>query len=265
MFGDFLMPKVNNVRKAREVYNELYETNHFDKMEFVLQEWNKLYLPTVQKIIQDKDIDAFFDLFKSHDMPPKGEAVDVADAAFDLFVSMISTPQQAMSYYPQCENDNNHYQKLVKRWNELSFLEIENASNISEIKNAIENSTCNSDLFDKGMMKWMGFCHTVDEVEELVCYKCYSIYSSVGKALLKKKVSILFTETPKVTDIETIKSYYSIAPAGSAVKIYIFEKWLELCTAPEQANEAYADAPNDAIVWRLKAYKRAKQLADSSQ
>jgi len=254
MFKNLFLPKIENVCQARKVYYNARTSQ--STQEFALRKWNKIYLLTVERIVHSRDINTFFKLSRSDDMPPEGEAKDAFDAAFDFFVLMISTSQQARHCYNQCKNDRAYFSRVVKKWNEISLIEIENASNISEIKNAVENSLFGSDAFEEGELKWMDLCQTVHDIQELICF---SPNEKIKKDLQKKKESILLAETPKVTDILIIKDYYHSAPIGSAVKFLIFEKWLELCVTPEEASEAYGCALSDE--WRAKAYEKVKCLA----
>jgi hypothetical protein len=267
----FFPPSLKKAEDARDAYYH-FSGKNCPRRAFALQEWTKLYLPLVQKAIQDKDVDAFFELFSSYMMPPEGKAWDEAIAVGELFVSRISTPEQARKEHQRQISHNCYssrregiYAKSIeKRWDELSALEIEAAKSIPEIKIAVDNSFHGSKLFIVGMLKWTDACHTVDEIKELANYalrlSCPSVDSSVAEIIREKTVSILLAETPKVTDIETIKSYYRFAPQKTAVKIFIFEKWLELCTTPEQANEAFIYAPEERVVCQLGAYKRMQEL-----
>ncbi|MFZ3057990.1 MAG: hypothetical protein WA092_03030 [Minisyncoccales bacterium] len=270
IFGRLLFPKVNGIEDARDSYYH-FSGKNCPKRAFALQEWTNLYLPLIQKAIQDKDVDAFFKLVASYSMPPEGKAWDEAVAVAESFISMISTSQQAKNIYPQQNScgysgHNKVYcsKNIEKRWNELSAPEIEAAKSIAEIKIAVENSFFNGELFIKGMLKWVDACHTVDEIEKLMnhisSYYYTKISPIVSEAIKEKTVSVLLAETPKVTDIKTIKSYYHFAPQKSAVRIFIFERWLELCTTPEEANEAFIYAPEERVVCQLGAYKRMQAL-----
>lgn len=269
------MPEIKSVDDARRAYDRFYEAKNSNKRKSALQEWNRFYFPVIQKVIQDKDIEGFFRVLTSGNMPPEGKAKDDAEAAIDLFVSMISAPQQARVCY-QCFPYNDgcvkkgHASKVIKRWDELSLPEIENAKTIPEIRVAVDNSFYNKDLFIKGIFKWADACQTVGEIKELSEYAVNrssyrdSIHSSITEAIYRKKISILLLETPKVTDIETIKSYYHFAPEKSAIEIFIFERWLGLCTTPEQANEAFINAPEGRVACQLGAYKKVRDLALST-
>lgn len=261
--------------EAREIYHRSSGIKDSDKRSFALQEWNKFYLPVVEKIIKENEVVSFFKIFTSGNMPPSGKAKDVAVAVLDRFVLMISTPQEGRTIY-KLFPDNHGCVKggyavgVTARWDKLSLLEVENANGIPEIRAAVENAFYNRGPFIKGMLRWAGFCRTVDEIIELLDYaKERSSYkeeinSSITEALRKKKISILLLETPKVKDIQTIKSYYCLAPAKSAVEIFIFEKWLDLCTTPEEANEAFSNAPEGKVVCQIEAYKKVRDLAMST-
>ncbi|MFA5071787.1 MAG: hypothetical protein WC511_05515 [Candidatus Pacearchaeota archaeon] len=267
----FFLPSVKDVDEARNAYYHFTGKN-CPRRAYALQEWTKLYLPLVQKAIQDKDVDAFFELFSSYKMPPEGKAWDEAIAVGESFVSRISTPQQADKAHQRqvshncysSRNEGPYAQSIRKKWDELSAPEIEAANSIPEIKTAVDNSFHGSKLFIVGMLKWADTCHTVDEIKELTSYaltlSCPKADTSVVEIIREKAVSILLIETPKVIDIKTIKSYYHFAPQKSAVKIFIFERWLELCTTPEQANEAFIYAPEERVVCQLGAYKKMQAL-----
>jgi hypothetical protein len=267
----FFLPSVKDVDEARNAYYH-YTGKNCPRRAYALQEWTKLYLPLVQKAIQDKDVDAFFELFSSYKMPPEGKAWDEAIAVGESFVSRISTPQQADEAHQRqvsrncysSHSEGPYAQSIRKRWDELSAPEIEAANSIPEIKIAVEKSFHGSKLFIVGMLKWVDACHTVDEIKELKNYasslSCPKVDPSVMEIIKEKKLSILLIETPKVTDIKTIKSYYHFAPQKTAVKIFIFERWLELCTTPEQANEAFIYAPEGRLLCQVGAYKRVKEL-----
>lgn len=269
--GRLFFPPLLDIERARNAYYH-YTGKNCPRRAYALQEWTKLYLPLIQKAIQDKDVDAFFELFSSYKMPPEGKAWDEAVVVGELFVSMISTPQQADKAYQRQISHNCYpsrseglYTKSIReRWDKLSAPEIEAANSIPEIKVAVENSFFNGELFIKGMLKWVDACHTVNEIEELTNYSlrsfCSKVHPTVLKAIEEKKVSVLLIETPKVIDIKTIKSYYHFAPQKTAVKIFIFEKWLELCSTPEEANEAFIYAPEERVVCQLGAYKRMQAL-----
>ncbi|MFA5368746.1 MAG: hypothetical protein WC303_01910 [Candidatus Paceibacterota bacterium] len=250
------MPKITNVEEAREAYNRFYQVKDSEKRNLSLQEWNRFYLPRVQKAIQDKDLGAFFGIFTSGYMPPAGEARDIARASMDLFVSMISTPEQARDIYKMFPyNDDldhwvGHDGKITERWDQLSFLEIERASSIAEIKTAADNAFRKRKSFIMGMLKWVEACQTVGEINKLLDYaKGKGFNNSLfSEAIRKRADSLLLSETPKVIDIKTIKSHYCLASRGSAIEIFVFEKWLDLCTTPEEANEAFISSPKGKVV-----------------
>lgn len=271
IFGRLFFPPLLDIERARDAYYH-YTGKNCPRRAYALQEWTKLYLPLIQKAIQDKDVDAFFELFSSYKMPPEGRAWDEAIAVGELFVSRISTPQQADRAYQRQISHNCYssrsegpYAKSIReRWDKLSAPEIEAANSIPEIKVALDNSYHGGKLFIVGMLKWADACHTVDEIKELTSYaltlSCPKVDPSVAEIIKEKAISILLIETPKATSIEMIKSYYYFAPQKSAVKIFIFEKWLELCVTPEEANEAFIYAPEERVVCQLGAYKRMQEL-----
>jgi len=274
MFENLFMPKITTLKEAIDAYNKFSDAKHCYKRKFVLQKWDELCFPTIQEIIQDKDIVTFFRKLNSSDLPPEGKSRKAMEAATEQFISIIPTPQQAKDCYNFFSAYQNGYygnkgsvaEKIFEKWNELVLPEIENANSIPEIKIALEKAPYNKDPFIKGILKWVEACQTVDEIEELTKYvmnksSAYnSIASSANDTIHKRKTSLLLAESTKATDIEKIKHYYHLAPSKSAVKIFIFERWLNLCTTPEEANEAFMNAPEGRVACQLGAYKKVRDL-----
>ncbi len=266
---------IKDVDEARKIYRSCSGSNPA-RAAVALQKWNEFYLPVIRKAIADKDVEAFFGAIASIKMPGEGEAKKEAEAALDLFLPLISTPQLARKLYRMfpfnCFGSSREHpaDKIKERWDELSSPEIERAEGIAEIKSAVENSFYNGELFIKGMLKWTDACCTVEEIDALSkfsgsvgsCRK--SINYLIPEAIKQKKMSILFAETPKVNDIETIKFYYSISPEGSAVQIFVYERWLNLCSTPLQASEAFSRAPQGRVVCQVGAYKRVKEILSAA-
>jgi hypothetical protein len=153
------------------------------------------------------------------------------------------------------------------KWDDLSLIEIEKASNIPEAELAANGTRFNGEVAKKAYSHWAKLCQTFSEIK----YLKDSIALADGqrkhlsdeiKGIVNQRLeSILFVEVPRCTDIELAKLYYRYAPDGSSVRILAFKKWLSLCKTPEEADQAYKTVKSQRIeVCAILAYRRVEEI-----
>lgn len=262
-------PKVESLEKAYDLFhNKYWREEKKEKREFVLEKWNELILPKIEELIEKKDVAGFFKLTGSFYFPPSGKAVDLAKEASEKLILLISTSNQAQNIYnssDSCGRDHGNKFSLFleERWKYVSRLEITKAEDFASLKQI--SPFIHSSLYNWYFSILCHYCNSIEEVKELnsVAHKTLSCgHSDIYEIINKRIDAILFDQIPNISNIEEIQKYYRIAPSGSVTKMMAFEKWLELCKTPEQANEAYQSAPKDKIACSLQAYKKAVELAN---
>lgn len=257
----WFMPKVKTIEEAKKVYKNLYFNNNLQKKSYVIEKWNNLYLPKLEEIIKNKNADQLLEAIISSDFPPSGKSqTKIIKALTNFSVNFFTIMQLKKAHDSLGRSDVKNYIKHI--WYKNSFLEIERANNFEELKN-ISNYICSEgETIDALISKWLNFCFSVKEIKKIKdFYHNKNFYDSdIFLKIETKKDFILFLEIPKAQDIETIKDYYFLASSRSATKILAFEKWLELCTTIEEADEAYVNAPKDKNMCIINAYKKVKSF-----
>lgn len=270
MFGKLFMPKVNDVQQAKKAYKKYeHERSSYSKKQFVIQKWEELILPRLNKIIDEKNIDNLLTIM--FDLPPCGETRKMANAAFkDFGLFLISTPQQAKTLYNRFSKEGDEFCLLTirEKWDQLSLAELEKANSIPTIKIVADGAFFNQKAFVKAIEKWATACQTFDQIKELSDYASareyninYCLNVRIRENITRRTNEILLDEIPKTNDMTKLKYYYNYASNNSSAKLLAFEKWLECCTTPQEADEAFKVAHgNKATACQTKAYERVKEL-----
>mgnify|MGYP000880882678 CR=1 FL=1 len=267
-------PKIENLEQAHELYYKYLRDGNDIKRIVVLEKWNEMFLPKIQEFSQkkdadllfEKDIENFFYFACSRYLPPEGKARDLAVEFGNKIYGSITLSQavkinNSFSGY-QKTHGNNFVSAMKNKWQALAISEIEERNDFDSLKLLI--SRIPSTTYELFFKKLCGYASSINHIKEISRINAeVGSYSAVNKMIEKKTDKILFIQIPKIEDINLIKECYRIAPAKSVTTIMAFEKWLELCKTPEEANEAFKSAPENKIMCSLSAYKRAKELAYS--
>lgn len=268
-------PEIKNPEQAHELYYNKYYRNRNDiKRSIVLEKWNEIFLPKIKEFSQKKDADLFFEkdveeffcFASSSYFPPEGKAKDQAVEFGNKIYGSITLSQavninNSFSGY-QKQHGNIFVSAMKKKWEALAISEIEERNDFDSLKPII--SSIPSATYELFFKKLCGYASSINHIKEMSRISAeVGSYSAVNEIIEKKTDKILFTQIPKIKDIDLIKECYRIAPFKSVTRIMAFEKWLELCKTPEEANEAFKSAPENKIMCSLSAYKKAKELTYS--
>jgi len=265
-----LTGRIDTIDQAREIYNKSYWNK--ERSSLALAKWNELYLPKLEAIVAAKDVKAFFQSASSCEFPPEGKGREKATAWLQTMLSDLTSSAQMAAFYNEfacCFPKDNLFSKMIiDKWDVLSQAETERANDLEALRAIGEHIHLKSDTVNLLTSKWVEHCQSFEQIQEVAFFfkdrRNYSIGPVAQRKIRQKRESILFAAIPKAKDIETIKLYYSAILYGSedsAVTILAFEKWLSLCTTPEQANEVYQAAKRQEIDLCIRdAYRRVKAL-----
>jgi hypothetical protein len=144
-----------------------------------------------------------------------------------------------------------------------------------KIKEVADESLYGSKSFSQAMKKLTERCSTIDELENLSSYiserqchrKCYEDSNRIDTSFITEKInSVIFAEVPKTEDPQLLKKYYNRASRDSAARILAFEKWLEQCRTPQEADEVFKEAQKNKMdKCLLKVYEKVKELSYNNQ
>lgn len=256
-------PEVKDTRQAYNLFYETYDRERDkEKRNIVLKKWNDLVLPKIEEAIEKKDVQEFFGIVLSQFFPPSGEAMDLALSWSETFVLNVSSLSQvseicrSFTRYDK-EHGNVFVSAIDKKWEIIAISEIEKTNDFNSLKLILNEIP--STVYELFFTKWCSCSSSVNHIKEVnyAASERISSCSGIHQAIDKATDEILFDQIPKIKNINSIKEYYRIAPKKSATKLLAFEKWLELCKTPGEANEAYQVAPEGK---QEKAYQRVKEL-----
>ncbi|MDD5569124.1 MAG: hypothetical protein PHG23_01800 [Candidatus Pacebacteria bacterium] len=268
MFENLL---INNVEQARNAYNGLTGCCSARPKRRIIQRWNKLVLPGLQKVIDEKNVDGL--LVMLPDIPPDGDLKNMVESALKEFgLSRIFTASQAKNLYNELDGKACGFvgATIKNRWNTLSLAELEQADSFPMIGAVADNAFPGGDVFVKAVEKWANACQTLDETNQIFVFLREKKYKTsrdrdtdqkLNYFPEKRRDEILLYEIPKISDVKTLKEYFDIASKESAARLLAFEKWLRSCKTPQEANEAFQAAQSmKGNACLINAYKRIKNL-----
>ena len=243
-FMDPFFRKIVSINQVRELHNN---SKTRTERELLLSRWNELVLPGLESAIANKDAKAFFTMAARGEIPLSGDAYVMEGKALKIFIPLILTTKQAKQFYYMfgCPKFSNVALALMRRWEELFEIDLEQANSIDAIRVASENVP--KTKLKELVLKWSAVCTTMDEIKEVKEFiGTWRDESTYLEPLIKEKMnSLLFIYLPQTNDIETIESYYHLSDPQSIVRLLIFEKWIGLCTTFEAVDRAYQVAPDN--------------------
>ncbi len=241
-----------------------------------LKRWDQQYLVFLESAIDSNDYNQFFAAILSDDMPScpievngimqKTHCIQMARIMASSFIYKLDQARIAKDYYCKLMHINilseSQIDDLMKVRKNLSIMEINEAENISEIKEALQSTVIGKSVFCQGIKKWLNFCLTIEDFKNLKSY-IKEIYSPNDIPLELKVIDeamekIMLKEIPMTKSIERAKKLFFLYENNDAIKFFAFECWLNLCRTAEEANEAFNHAPREC---KMKTYKRMKKLA----
>lgn len=268
------MPRIKTIQQAKRAYEKCKnESKNNPKKKFVIQEWEILAYPALQKIIDEKNANGLLAMML--DIPPYGDLRNMANAALENFgLSFISTPRQAKALCDRFVKEEADFDlsTIVEKWDQLSLTDLEKTNSIPMIKTVADDALFNSKAFLKAIEKWAKTCQTLDQIKELSDYVSakkiatnHYLDYQVGESITKRTDEIFLDEIPKTNDVNKLKYYYYYASADSSAKLFAFERWLECCTTPQEADEAFKAAnkisTSNITACQARAYERVKAFS----
>lgn len=253
--------KKETAEQLHKRHYDLYRDEEKGKRQLVLEKWNDVVLPEVEKALKDKDVEAFFRIVLSRDFPPSGRAHETANNGLNDLTPLVSDLRQAhrlyaLTWYSYSSSFKYSVEQILEKF---SAQEVKKASGIENFKDIAPYVYKKGKSFKELIHKWCVACELVQEIKDLKDFlqRC----SESSEEVDKKADELLFYYIPKATDIAVARSYYEFADEGGVTQMLAFEKWVDLCKTPQEAQEAYDKAPSGKIACSLTAYKRVRELA----
>lgn len=220
--------------------------------------------PELKEIVEEKNTDQLMEFLCSRDstirLNPSLFKLCLQFFKEEVIITMNDLESISVYHYRLKEiSDDQFSMTIFNHWKDLSLSAIERAEYLNTIKNifpflCLKNDEVNTRVF----VKWMQFCETIDD---LLCIN-QNAKRYFSRSIIEESIdSFLFRAIPMAKDISEIKKCFKLASSTSSAKILAYEKWLELCTTPEEANEVFNNTANSELMCKLKAYDKIKELS----
>lgn len=253
--------KKETAEQLRKRYGNLCGLENIERRKLVLEKWNNVVLPGIEKALENKDIEAFFTIVSSGHFPSSGKAYEVADNGLNnLLLPLISDLTRASHFYHMfgSYSSSNLKYSVARVYESFSIQEVRKANSPKDFKDIAPQIYKDGQAIVELIHKWCVACESVQDMKDLKDF----LKGRWGSEEVNKKAdALLFCSIPKAIDIETAKLYYEFAEGNSVTQMLAFEKWVDLCKTPQEAQEAYKKAPYNKTACSLTAYKKVKELA----